>query len=289
MSGHLPSLAVSGRAAGAWSWFQALVAMGAAGATLAIPGPTGEVCGIASILAVAALARLAGHSWGIGIAGVAATMQIAHVWPVVWTGQHSGLGAAAAVVSLSLSLLLAVGFAAYLPRRLPFLVGRFARGGAAGVGMSAAIVMLLLVLPAAVIRDTGAGAVARARTGKSAPVQLASVSGPASADRHAQAVPPGLIERVQRDLDGRGLAAARLDGDAKAIAADAPDHDESGAPPPDFGLDLTRMIFPVGHHEARGSLAEGELVDALSGAAWQTEIDAQRARSGDRALGQRHQ
>ncbi|HYU15217.1 MAG TPA: hypothetical protein VEL05_04075, partial [Candidatus Acidoferrum sp.] len=97
--------------------------MGAAGVTLAIPGPTGEISGIASVLAVAGLARLAGYRWGSAVAGVAATLQVAHVWPIVKFGEHSGWSGFAATASLGLSIVLAFGFALRLPRRLPALIG----------------------------------------------------------------------------------------------------------------------------------------------------------------------
>jgi hypothetical protein len=287
MRGQLPFLARSGRASRFWSSCYAFLGLAAAATALAIPGPTGEVCGIASILAVAGLARLAGHGWGNAVSGAAATLQIAHLWPIVKLGQHSGWGGFAAATSLAISIILALGFAARLPRRMPAIIGRRLAGGrGVDMGLSAAIVMLLLALPAAVVQEPSDGVsipiVASAVTASS-PVELAS------AGSHVEAAAPGALEDIERHLDrGRG-AAAGLEGDAKAIAADATGRHQLGALRPDQGLDLARAVLAVGDDEAGGGLAESDLVDALSGAAWQTEIDAERPDATDGALGQRDQ
>lgn len=282
MSGHLPSPAASGKGSRFWPLCQAFLALGAAGTALAIPGPTGELCGIAAILAVAGLARLAGHRWGTLVAGVAATLQLAHVWPVVKIDQHSGLAALAADATFLLSALLALGFAVHLPRRMPFLLGRRLQGGrTTDLGLSAAVVMMLLILPAAVIEAPPSPALATASSGAvEAPVL-------ASADRADQPVSPRSLETVEREVErGRGPS-TRLDGDAKAVAADASQRDQRGPLAADGGLDAARLLLAVGDDEASRGFAEGELVDALSGAAWKTEIDAEPASTADRALGQR--
>jgi hypothetical protein len=284
MRGQLPFFARLRRASRFWSSCYAFLGLAAAATALAIPGPTGEVCGIASILAVAGLARLAGHGWGNPVAGMAATLQIAHLWPIVKLGQHSGWGAFAAATSLLLSAILAAGFAARLPRRMPSIIGRRLAGGyTVDVGLSAAVVMLLLALPAAVIHEPSDASVPiLASVIESAtPVQLAS------AGRDIEAAAPGALEDVDGHIDrGRG-AAAGLEGDAKAIAPDASGRDQRGALGADQSLDLAGAVLAVGNDEAGGSLAEGDLVDALSGAAWQTEIDAERTLATHRALGQR--
>jgi hypothetical protein len=286
MRGQLPSLAGLGRATRFWSSLYAVAALAAAGTALAIPGPTGELCGIASILAVAGLARLAGHNWGNPVAGMAATLQIAHVWPIVKVGEHSGWGGAVTAAALLLSLVLAFVFAMRLPRHLPAVFGRrFAGGRGAEVGLSAAVVMLLLALPAAVIQapsdeSTAIQASVDSVTSEEAPIALAS------ADRDVEPAAPGLLQRVERDVQPGGFASPGLEGDAKAVAPDATDGDEGDAVAADHSLDLASAAGAIGHDEAGGSLAEAELVDALSGAAWQTDVDTEGAGPADRALGQ---
>jgi hypothetical protein len=282
MRGQLPFLARIGRASRFWSSCYAVSGLAAAATALAIPGPTGEVCGIASILAVAGLAQLAGHGWGNPVAGMAATLQIAHLWPVVKLGQHSGWGAFAAAASLLLSAILATGFAARLPRRMPAIIGRRLAGGSTvDVGLSAAVVMLLLALPAAVIDKPSTASVPIVASAVVAPVEVAS------AGRDVEAAAPGALEDIEGRIDRSRGPAAGLEGDAKAIAADASGRDERGALGADQSLDLAGAVLAVGDDEASRSLAEGELVDALSGAAWQTEIDAERTLAADSALGQR--
>jgi len=233
----------------------------------------------------------------MAVAGAAATMQIAHVWPIVKIGQQSGWGVFAADTSLSLSLLLALGFAVQLPRRIPALLGaRLATGRGADLGLSAAIVTLLIVLPAVVIDAPEARREAPILAAAGAikpPVILASSpllgSGPAlaSADRGLESAPPGSSQIFQPDLERGGVSPAGLDGEAKAVASDAANRYHGGALAADHGLDLARFLRAVRDDEARRRLAEAELVDALSGAAWQTQVNAERPVAGDRALGER--
>lgn len=256
-----------------------VAALGAAGAALAVPGPTGELSGIASILAVAGLAVLAGHRWGLLVSGVASTMMVAHVWPIVAAGKHSGWGAFAAIASFSLALPGTVVFARGLPGRIHGLVGRrVARLPGAPLGTSVAALAVLVALPILNARPTAPAA--------SPPVvaanQAAPASGPtaASAERDAQPALPGANQPLQLDLDrlaARQDGAVTLEGDAKAIAADPSDRGEERASTARRTLHLVGSLLSVGYDEARRRLAEEQLVDALSGAAWQTDIDPERA------------
>ena len=216
------------------------------------------------------------------MAGAAATMQIAHVWPIVMRMQQSGWGTVAASVSLGLSALLAFGFALQLPRRLPALLAHRWSGGRAGdLGLSAAVMSLLLVLPVAIVESPSAApVVGQASVEAGGPAVLASAGG------DGQAVSPGGLERVEREIDPGSRPPRRLDGDAKAVAADPTDRDEQSAAAADGRFDFARDLVSIGDDEAGRSFAEGQLVDAISGAAWQLEVDAQPARAADGALGQ---
>ena len=257
----------------------------AAGAALAIPGPTSELSGIASILAVAGLALLAGHAWGKTVAGVASTMLAAHVWPIVATGEHSGWGTFATSATLLLSFPAVVLFSATLPRSVPRLLGPIARTQGNIAAASVAVIAALVALPLVdhpSLRETRTAIAANAPRSARAPQPML-----ASADRDAQPVTPRARQTLDLDVDQRPAAAATLEVDAKAIAADAPHGVDLSAAAAYQALDLVRVVLTVGYDEARRRLAEQELVDAISGAGWQPDVDAQPQLAGDGALGDR--
>src|SRR5690606_7409131 len=237
----------------------AWVAIAGAGAALAVPGPTGELSGIAAIMAVAGLAVLAGHAWGQMVSGAASLMLLANVWPIVSSAQHSGWGAVAGGSAVAFAFPGAVAFALTLPRRLPALlasrVGRARPLGLPGsVAASAALLTLLVALP------TVSGELGALTADPAAP-KLASAGGatapaprPASADRDAQAVLPGAAQPGDLDVDDRLAAAgpAPLQGEAKAIADDPADLREDGALGADDALDLPGALGPEGDDEAGG-------------------------------------
>jgi len=250
-------------------------ALGAAGAALAVPGPTGELSGIASILAVAGLAILAGHSWGFLISGAASTMMMAHVWPIVATGKHSGWGGFAAVASFSLALPGTFAFARSLPRRIHALIGpRMARLPGAPLGASAAALAVLVALPILNARPVASAA--------TAPVVAAARPTAApqpSAERDPQAVTPGAHEALQLDLDRFAAREDRpvpFEGDAKAIAPDPSDRSEERSSGARKAFHVVGSLLWIGYDEARRRLAEQQIVDAVSGAAWQTDVDPER-------------
>lgn len=250
-----------------------IATLGAAGAALAVPGPTGELSGIASILAVAGLAVLAGHSWGTLVGGAASTMLLAHVWPIVAAGKHSGWGAIASIAAFSLALPGSLAFARGLPRRIHGLIGRrIARLPGAPLGASAAALAVLVALPILNARPV---------PGPSSSAAVAVASRPAaaplpSAERDPQAVTPGAHESAELELERLASREDRpitLEGDAKAIAGDPSDRREQSASLSRKTLHLVGTLLWIGYDEARRRLAEEQLVDAVSGAAWQSDVD----------------
>jgi hypothetical protein len=281
-----------GRRLGRWlsrhAWLPWLSLL-AAGAALAIPGPTSDLSGIASILAVAGLALVAGHAWGKAIAGVASTTLVAHVWPIVATGQHSGWGTFATSAALLCALPAVVLFAATLPRSVPRLLGRFARTQSNSAAASVAILATLVALPLfdhPALRETRTAIAAATPRATRGPQPML-----ASADRDAQPVTPRARQTLDLDIHDRPAAAPTisLDVDAKAIASDAAHRVDLGAAAAYQALDLVRVVLTVGYDEARRRLAEQQLVDAISGAGWQPDVDAEPALAGDGALGDRDQ
>jgi hypothetical protein len=249
-----------------------LAALGAAGAALAVPGPTGELSGIASILAVAGLAVLAGHTWGSLVAGAASTMMLAHVWPIVAAGQHSGWGAFASIAAFSLALPGSLAFARGLPRSIHGLIGRrFARLPGAPLGASAAALAVLVALPILHARPVVGSSAAVAVASRPAATPTAP-----SAERDAQTVTPGTHESSELELERLASREDRpitLEGDAKAIAGDPSDRREQSASLSRKTLHLVGTLLWIGYDEARRRLAEEQLVDAVSGAAWQSDVD----------------
>ena len=253
-----------------------LAALGAAGAALAVPGPTGELSGIASILAVAGLAVLAGHTWGTLVSGAASTMMLAHVWPIVAAGKHSGWGAAASIAAFSLAVPGSLSFARALPRGIHGLVGRrIARLPGAPLGASVAALAVLVALPV-LNGSTVPGARSSSAVAGASSSRPPAPAAAASAERDAQAVAPGADQPVQLDLDRLATREDRpvtLEMDAKAIAADPADRGEERASLSRKTLHLVGTLLWIGYDEARRRLAEEQLVDAVSGAAWQSDVD----------------
>lgn len=260
----------------------------AAAAALAIPGPTSDLSGIASILAVSALALLAGHEWGRTVAGVASTMLLAHVWPIVATSQQSGWGVITTSGALLFALPAVVLFAMTLPRSVPLVLGPLARTQGNAAAASVGILSLLIALPLLdhpALQTTRAAIASVAPRAPRAPQRMT-----ASADRDAQPITPRTPQSFDFEIHDRPAAtAAPLELDAKAIAPDASHRMDLSAAAAYKTLDLVRVLLTVGYDEARRRLAEEKLVDALSGAGWQTDIDADGALAGDGALGDCHE
>ncbi|HET6611338.1 MAG TPA: hypothetical protein VFG83_05085 [Kofleriaceae bacterium] len=139
----------------------AVIALLAACAGFAIPGKTGELSGISTVLAVAAMATIAGHRWGVLVIAAADVALVAEVWPIVahlvtipgyahpeWTRAGAGFALALAAPGV-------VVFAITLPRTVTVLVGHRS-GPRHDIGLAAAAILACayLAVPAARIATT---------------------------------------------------------------------------------------------------------------------------------------
>ena len=131
-------------------WWVALPALAGAFAALALPGPTGSTAAIASVLAVGALALLAGHAWGLLVVAAADVMLLGHVWPILafaGGGQTQSQAAAATALVSALPGLALLGVA--MPALVDVVLDEpSARVRSAGVAMCAVGAALAIVLPA---------------------------------------------------------------------------------------------------------------------------------------------
>jgi hypothetical protein len=132
-----------------WTKILGVAALVSALAALAIPGPSGDVTGIASVLAVGAIAVLAEHAWGLLLIGLAELLLVGKVWPVVAFGSDTDWAAATAGLALVAALPGLVVFASTLSRSVEMILGdRGARLTSAGVTLSATSAVVWLLLPA---------------------------------------------------------------------------------------------------------------------------------------------
>src|SRR5688500_17393822 len=83
MSGRQDENAASMQGWRHWSKGLGAATLVAALAALAIPGPAGEITGIASVLAVGAIAVLAEHAWGLLLVAIADVLLVGKVWPAL--------------------------------------------------------------------------------------------------------------------------------------------------------------------------------------------------------------
>lgn len=61
----------------------ALLALISAATSMAAPGPSGDITGFAAVLAVGAIALLAGHAWGILVVAASEVLILGKAWPIV--------------------------------------------------------------------------------------------------------------------------------------------------------------------------------------------------------------
>jgi hypothetical protein len=118
-------------------------------AALTLPGPAGSAATIASVLAVGALALLAGHAWGLLIVAIAEVLLLGEVWPMVVFGDGELPPRVVAAVALGSALPGVV----LLGRTLPALVDILLEDPPGhirhmGVATGAVLAGLALVLPA---------------------------------------------------------------------------------------------------------------------------------------------
>jgi hypothetical protein len=132
-----------------WTKFLGAAALLSALAALAIPGPSGEVTGIASVLAVGAIAVLAEHAWGLLLIGLADVLLVGKVWPTVAFHGHDDWATGASTIALIAALPGLIVFASTLGRSVEMILGeRGTRLASAGVALSAASAVVWLVVPA---------------------------------------------------------------------------------------------------------------------------------------------
>jgi len=132
-----------------WTKILAVAAFIAALAAMAIPGPAGDVTGIASVLAVGAIALMAQHAWGLLIVGVADLALVGKVWPVVVFTSHPDWSTATATLALITALPGLVVFVATLSRTVELVTGGSAsRHHRAAMALSGTAAIAWLLMPA---------------------------------------------------------------------------------------------------------------------------------------------
>lgn len=129
-----------------------LPALGGASAALLIPGVSGAATAGATLLAVGALAILAGHAWGLFVVLPSHLTLVGRLWPSlghVHDAHASSLGAGAVAVVLVTALPALALSAILLPRITRHVLGRHApRRQAALVGATALLLAAALIVPA---------------------------------------------------------------------------------------------------------------------------------------------
>lgn len=138
----------SGRRAPWWVTISALIG---AAAALALPGPAGPATGVAAVLAVGALALLAGHAWGVLVTGTAQVVLVGNVWPLLALQPPPDAFGTAAIVTALVSALPGLAMIGWtLPAVVDVVLGeeRGERARGYGVACGAVVMALVLVLPA---------------------------------------------------------------------------------------------------------------------------------------------
>jgi hypothetical protein len=103
-----------------WMAFLGLVT---AIAAFAVPGPASDTTGVASILALAGVAVLAGHAWGTLIVAAADVVLLGKLWPLLAFGATDPITTGAAAVAVVTALPGLVLFAATLPHLVDVILG----------------------------------------------------------------------------------------------------------------------------------------------------------------------
>lgn len=129
-----------------------LPALAGAGAALLVPGATSSTAAGATLLAVGAIALLAGHAWGLLVSIPSHVTLVGRVWPALTLASLDGSPRTAAAVAIVLvTALPALALTAVvLPQIARHVVGEQAspRVHAAVVAASAIALALTLILPA---------------------------------------------------------------------------------------------------------------------------------------------
>ena len=105
----------------------AVLALISAAATMAVPGPAGDLTGFSTVLLVGGLALLAGHAWGILVIAAAEVLIVGEVYPIVTnmisTHPVDSVGVATSLVAIVTALPGLVLFAATLPYTVEVVIG----------------------------------------------------------------------------------------------------------------------------------------------------------------------
>jgi hypothetical protein len=127
-------------------------ALAGACAALLVPGATSTTAAGATLLAVGAIALLAGHAWGLLVSIPSHVTLVGRVWPALTLSSVDGSpGTAAAVAVVLVTALPALALlAVVLPQIARHVVGEEAspRAHAAFVAVSAVALALAVILPA---------------------------------------------------------------------------------------------------------------------------------------------
>ena len=130
------------------TWFYAGAGMIAAIAAMVLPD-TGHSSEIASVIAVGALALLAGHRWGLLIITIAEALLVGEVWPVLFFPTHQS---AITVLVATITALSIVPGLVILGKTIPFtvdvLIGANSRLRSPGVFCCSLLLAVWVVLPA---------------------------------------------------------------------------------------------------------------------------------------------
>ncbi len=137
-----------GRGGRVWVAFPAL---GGALVALALPGASGTTAAGATVLAVGALALLAGHGWGLFVSVPSHVTLAGRLWPSLLLqhpGAHHAIAAAVVLVTALPALALTVVILPQIANHL--LADRGPRARTAFVACSAAGLIASLIVPALV-------------------------------------------------------------------------------------------------------------------------------------------
>jgi hypothetical protein len=126
----------------------ALAGLVAALAAIALPTGSGPSPEVSAVLAVGALALLAGHAWGLLIVAAADLILVGALWPLLAFGDPSRSVTVAAAIALAGALPGLVVFTRTLPGTVELVLGdrpRFRAHAVAATGILAAVSLVLPV------------------------------------------------------------------------------------------------------------------------------------------------
>ena len=110
---------------------------------------SGNLSEIAAVLAVGALAMLAGHRWGLLIVVIADVMLIGRMWPIVAFPDHQTTASVAiAIVALLSTLPGVVLLGRTMPKTVEVLLGRHSHLHSTGVVCCSIFLAVWVVIPA---------------------------------------------------------------------------------------------------------------------------------------------